>query len=134
MCADYKGGQDCTVCVSNAALIANYARCLLDFPYDSGYCHTDNQCVFTNCPANLYFWLPRSQTSNASYIFTATGPSNLRLTNICYLCHKYCLTCTDQYDYKCTSCAGSYYLWQQYTTRCNYFCNEGVYASGGTRG
>lgn len=56
------------------------------------------------------------------------------MTNVCYLCHRYCLTCTNQYDYTCTSCADSYYLWRQYSTRCNYYCNEGVYTSGGIRG
>jgi hypothetical protein len=130
VCANDQGGQVCTVCVSNAALLSNYALCTQKFPNDP-YCKTDNQCVFTSCPTNLYFWLPRSQTSNSSYPYTATGSWNFRVTNFCYLCHQYCLTCIDQYDYTCKSCAYSYYLWQQYpityagqqVTRCNYYCN-----------
>jgi hypothetical protein len=133
VCANYSGGQVCSVCVSNAALIANYQDCIATFPNDT-YCYTDNQCVFTSCPTNLYFWLWRSTTSNSAYPFTATGNSNLRLTNVCYLCHKYCLTCTDQYDTTCNSCAYSYYYWQQYSNRCNYYCSEGVFTNGGTKG
>lgn len=133
VCANNQGGQVCTVCVSNAALLQNYALCTQTFPNDP-YCQTDNQCVFNSCPTNLYFWLPRSQTSNSAYPFTANGAWNLRVTNVCYLCHRYCLTCSDQYDNTCTSCAYSYYYWSQYPNRCNYYCNEGVYTSGGTKG
>ena len=52
---------------------------------------------------------------------------------MCYLCHRYCLTCTNKYDYSCSACAYSYYKWQHtsYGNRCGYFCNEGLY--DGTR-
>lgn len=113
----------CSVCTYFAALVQNNALCTSTFPNDP-YCYADNQCL-TACPTNLYFWLPLASTSNSSYQFTYSGPSNLRLTNVCYLCHKYCLTCTDQYDNTCTSCAFSYFYWNQqaaYPNRCNYYC------------
>ena len=60
----------------------------------------------------------------------------MRDTNVCYLCHRYCLTCTNKYDYSCSACASSYYKWQQshYGNRCGYFCNEGNYTAGGLVG
>jgi hypothetical protein len=60
----------------------------------------------------------------------------VRATNVCYLCHRYCLTCTNKYDSSCTSCASTFYKWQQaaYGNRCGYFCNEGSYSSGGLVG
>lgn len=132
VCTDF-AASNCSVCVSTSALIMNYDLCMNAFSAaDNVNCKANNQCV-NSCPSLLYFWLSKSQTSNAIYPFTSSNPS-LQLSNVCYLCHKYCLQCTNQYDNTCTSCSLGYYLWQQYPNRCNYYCKEGVYSTGGALG
>lgn len=99
-------------------------------------CHADYYCV-NPCPNNLYFEVAQSQTATTKYDWSNNNAdSNVRTTNICYLCHRYCFTCTDKFDYTCSACAFSYFKWQQgfYGNRCNYFCNEGNYTAGGLVG
>lgn len=58
----------------------------------------------------------------------------MRGTNICYLCHQYCFTCTQRFMYNCQACAAGYYKWQQYSNICHRYCRVGSYTAGGNRG
>lgn len=136
-CADYSGGNTCYTCITTAYLLANHALCVSSFPYDNGYCYPDYECISTFCPTNLYFKLPQSSTTLSKYPWTSTSSNTyLTWTNVCYLCHVYCLQCTDNLDSTCSKCSGSYYKWQQaaYGNRCNYYCIEGSQSVGGLLG
>lgn len=135
-CNDLSGGLTCRTCINTYYLLANYAECVATFPNaaDKANCQTDYQCV-TPCPNNLYFELSIASTSSSSYPWTANNADPLiRQTNICYLCHEYCFTCNQRFNYNCQACAAGYYKWQQYSNYCHRYCHAGVYTSGGIVG
>lgn len=107
----------CSVCASNAALYQSYSTCRATFLYgnDKDNCKADNQCE-TSCQRYLYFWLPKSLTTSASYPFTANGASNLQEGNVCYLCNSLCLVCTDSLSTTCQVCATNAALYQSKST------------------
>jgi hypothetical protein len=138
MCDDWQGGAVCKRCISSAYLLDNYNLCTTTFPNaaDNVNCHPDKYCV-SPCPNNLYFELSQSTANSGTYDWvTSNTDINIKNTNVCYLCHRYCLTCTDMYDHSCTACAYSFYKWQQgaYGNRCGYYCKEGSYTAGGLVG
>ena len=109
----------CQSCfTSNSALIMNNAACVSTFASSEGTCSADNQCV-ASCPTTFYFWLNVSQTPY--YPFTS-GNSALQTSHFCYLCYFTCKTCSDRFDYTCSSCVLNYYKWQQSRSICGYFC------------
>ena len=133
-CEDLNGGNYCRTCITTAYLLASYSLCTSTFPQDSSNCHVDYHCV-NPCPNNLYFELSEANAKTPTYDWSYyNSDANVRDTNVCYLCHRFCLTCTNKYDYTCSACAYSFYKWQQYSNRCNYYCREGVYTAGGTKG
>ena len=101
-CADGWGGQRCSYCVSSAALIMNYDLCRSTFTAtDNVHCQADYQCAPSNCPTYLYFWLNRTQTTQSPYTWTNGNIARQR-SHICYLCHSYCIQCSNLYYTTCT--------------------------------
>ena len=149
VCSQCFGYTDlkCTMCINTHYLIDNNALCngIFSGESDTQVCLNDKRCINT-CPSNLYFPFVQSRTSNSLYPYTATDvpsmtglPSYIdniyrRKTNLCYLCHRYCLTCTDQYDYTCSNCTKTFFKWipnsdAKYVARCNYYCMEGHFSN-----
>ena len=92
--------NDCKACVNSAALIVNYNKCLTTFPLNQSLCQADFKCL-TTCPKPYYKLM--MNLIDASYSFTGYNDVTYKnMTNICFLCHAYCLTCTNRHDSTCT--------------------------------
>lgn len=122
--------SNCQSCYSTAALMKSYTTCTSRFSSTEGTCYADNQCL-TSCPTTFYFWLDKSLTNTPTYSLTY---NNAALTNshFCYLCHKFCKTCSNHDDNTCSTCIDTYYKWQQSRSVCSYYCPEGTYITANT--
>lgn len=133
-CTDFNSTY-CRTCLTTAYLLANRALCLTTFPSDTISCAAADYVCVTTCPSNLYFPLSQANTNTITYDWAFyNSDTYVRQTNVCYLCHRYCYTCTNKYDYSCTACASGFFKWQQYGNRCGYFCKEGSFSVGGLVG
>jgi len=113
------------------------ATCLSRFPdpIDQSNCAPSDHICVTSCAGNLYFNLAQAYTTSSTYDWAANNADGyVRQTNVCYLCHRFCLSCSDKYDYTCSTCASGFFKWQQYSNKCGYYCPEGDYTAGGKVG
>lgn len=134
-CTDLNNGGYCRTCVTTAYLLTDRSLCLSTFPSDTTACAAADYVCVTTCPSNLYFPVSQANANTLTYDWAYyNSDPYVRQTNVCYLCHRYCYTCTDKYDYSCSACAYGFFKWQQYGSRCGYFCKEGSFAVGGLVG
>lgn len=81
------------------------AYCCQDSTHTSNYdcangCNTNSAKTFVG---NVYLWpdTKRCDTTCPSHWYVLAGSSS---GTVCSQCHSWCLECTDQYCYTCTSC------------------------------
>lgn len=131
-CEDLYNGAFCRTCVTGNYLLIERSLCTGRFPNDLSHCAPSDYICVPTCPANLYFPVDQGNTlvtANDWSKYNGDWYVSNGKTSVCYPCHRFCITCTAQYDYTCSRCANGFYKWQQYGPICSFFCPEGDYST-----